>query len=174
VTPDSDEPKEQPSVAEPPVPKPLADAATAGQPQSLTRAAAPKERKPGPTPPTPWSKPACYFSPAPPSSSFRRSLSGVTCVIGALPSRSIRKPEKLVLDHGIEFDLPSALIDDLDAKITGVNEIVKAQAFEKYSAPIRPMRFRSSPSVRISPPATLPGWYETSWAFRPNSSCKLV
>ncbi|MGH7880902.1 MAG: hypothetical protein ACREQD_15610, partial [Candidatus Binataceae bacterium] len=38
--------------------------------------------------------------------------------------------EKLLLDHGIDLDLPSTLVDAVNARIEGVNQIVKSQAFE--------------------------------------------
>ena len=41
--------------------------------------------------------------------------------------------EKLLLDHGIYFDLRSMLVDQVNARIYGVNEIVRSQAFRSQA-----------------------------------------
>jgi hypothetical protein len=38
--------------------------------------------------------------------------------------------EKLLRDHAIYFDLPSTLVDEVNARIYGVDEIVRSEAFE--------------------------------------------
>jgi len=129
VTPDTDEPNAQPS-AEPSVPKPRADhqpAGSAPKPHPDSRAERAKN----------WADAAYALV-----KTILLFLAGAALIIVSTVAvwRDLRhrritvaidpQAEKLLLDHAIEFDLPSVLVDDVNAKITGVNEIVKSQAFE--------------------------------------------